>query len=138
LRGAAFDGLITCLLCLLGWNAKQNWGLWRRRVLPTVLLLYTLYALLWNHLKLLPHPHRFLLKVDDPPFMELTILLLGAGGWYVAVKRAKGSWPYGTGWVSLLFAALAYSGWYWTEILYDRQVIYSFYANQHHLLKLTQ
>jgi hypothetical protein len=138
LRGAAFNGLITCLLCWLGWNAKRDWKLWQRWLLPTALLLYALYALLWNHLKLLPHPDHFLFKFDDPPLMELTLVLLAAGAGYVVWKRPRGSWPQGTGWVSLLFGGLAYAGWYWTEILYDRLIIYSFYASQHPLLKLTQ
>jgi hypothetical protein len=133
LRGAAFDGLLTSVLCLLGWNAMRNWGLWRG-VLPIALLSYALYALFWNHFGLFAHPQ---LEFDDPPFMELTLLLLGAGGCYVAWKGAQTSWLKGTGWVSLLFAALACSGWYWTEILYDRLVIHSFYAGQH-LLKLIQ
>jgi len=136
LRGAAFDGLITCALCLFSWNMKQSWGPWRW-VLPIGLLVYVLYALFWNHLRLFRHPNSFHLEFDDPPFMEFTLLLLGAGGCYVVWKDVTGSWPHGTGWVSLLFAALAYSGWYWSEILYDRLVIHSFYAGQH-LLKLTQ
>jgi hypothetical protein len=150
LRGVAFDGLITFVLCLLGWNVKQSWGPWRwkpwRGVLPIGILVYALYALLWNHLgwrdikwnlQLLQNPFQLVqLKIYDPPFMELTLLLFGAGGCYAAWKSAKGLWPQGTGWVSLLFAALAYAGWYWSEILYDRLVIYSFYASEH-LLKTT-
>jgi len=85
LRGAAFDGLITWLLCLLGWNAKRSWGRWRR-VVPLGLLLYAFYTLLWNHLKLWQD---FQLKLDDPPFMELTLLSLGAGGCYVAWKGVE-------------------------------------------------
>jgi hypothetical protein len=134
LRGAAFDGLITCVLCLLGWNAKQqSWGPWRW-VLPIGLLFWFSYAF-WNHFQLFQNHQLFRYEPDDPPFTELTLLLMGVGGCYVTWKGAKGSWPRGTGWVSLLFAALAYSGWYWTEILYDRMIIYSAYASQHHLLK---
>jgi hypothetical protein len=133
LRGAAFDGLITCVLCFLGSIAKQTWGRWRW-LPPIGLLLYALYAMLC-HFHLCHYPLHFRYESDDPPFMELTLLLLGGGGWYVAAKGTKGSWPQGTGWVSLLLTALAYSGWYWTEILYDRMIIYSAYASQHHLLK---
>ena len=141
LRGAAFDGLLTCLLCLLGWNAKESWGPWRskwwRAILPVGLLAWALYGLLWNHLGLFPDPRRFWLRFDDPPFMELTLLLFCGGGLYVAWRGTKGSWPQGAGFASLLLAALAYCGWYSTEILYDQQIIYSFYA-LHPLIKLTQ
>ena len=131
LRGAAFDGLIVCLLCLLGWNArKQSWGGWRW-ILPIGLVLYVLYALVCNHLQLCQYSSlHFRSEFADPPFMELTLLLLGAGGCYLVEKGAKGSWPQGTGLASLVLTALAYCGWYWTEILYDRLVIYSFHAGQ--------
>ena len=139
LRGVAFDGLLTCLLCLLGWNVKESRGPWRwkwwRWVLPLALLLYAFYTLLWNHLRLW---NGFRLELDDPPFMELTLLLLAAGGCWAARNGAKGSWPQGSGLVSFLLAAMAYCGWYWTEILYDQLIIYSFYAAEHPLLKLTQ
>lgn len=134
LQGAAFDGLVAWVLCLLGWNAKRSWGRWRW-LPPIALLLYGVYALLC-HYKLFPERHVLQIRLDDPPFMELAVMLLGGAGWYLAAKGTKGSWPQGTGWVSLLLAAVAYSGWYWTEIMYDRLVIYSFYASQH--LKLLQ
>jgi hypothetical protein len=132
LRGAAFDGLITWILCLMGWSAKRSYRPWRWPM-PIALSLYALCAIFWNHVGLFGHAQ---FDFDDPPFMEITLLLLGAGGCYAAWKGAKGLWPQGTGWVSLLFAALAYAGWYWSEILYDRLVIYSFYASEH-LLKPT-
>jgi len=140
LRGAAFDGLITWILCVLGWNATQRWGLWQYRawryLLPVAVMFYAFYAF-GNHFALLgqgPKPPPFQLTLDDPPFTEITLLLLGVGGCYVVFKEVRTSWPRGTGWVSFLFTVLAYSGWYWTEILYDRMVIYSFYAVQNHLL----
>jgi hypothetical protein len=136
LRGATFNGLLTWVLCMIGWSAKRSSKPWRW-VLPIALVLYALHALLWNHLSLL-HADGFKFEFDDPGFMEITLLLLGAGGCYAAYKGATGLWPQGTGWVSLLFTALAYSGWYWSEILYDRLVTYSFYAAHNHLLNLTQ
>jgi hypothetical protein len=142
LRGAAFDGILTCLLFLLGWNANKSSGLrhskWVRTILPASLLGYAVHALLWNHFKLFPDPQAFWLKFDDPPFMELTLILLCAGGLYVAWNGTKGAWPQGTGLVAFLLTALAYCGWYWTEIRYDQLIIYSFYAGQHPLTKLTQ
>lgn len=130
LRGAAFDGLITWLLWVLAWNAKRDWKRW---ALPSGLLVWVICAF-WKHFQLFQDRHIFQARFDDPPFMEITLLLLCVGGWYMAVKRALGTWPRGVGWVLFLFTALAYSGWYWTEILYDRLVIYSFYASQNNLL----
>lgn len=155
LRGVAFNGLITCLLCLFAWNAGQeNWGSWRR-ILPLVLLLYLFfYALVWKHLEIrgisqLFHPH---LSPDDPPFMECAGLMLALAGLYLATRHTpprasptpRGSEIvlktdmrtfYGTGFiVAALLTAVSYGGWYWTEVLYDRMVIDSYYAI-HYLLK---
>jgi hypothetical protein len=135
LRGAAFDGVITCLLCLLSWSATLSWR-WRWFA-SLLLLLYSIYAMVCNHFQLCQFPlPGFRYEPDDPPLMELTLLFLACGGAYVAAKGRKGSWPQGTGLVSFLLTALAYSGWYWTEIRYDQLVIYSFYAG--HYLKLSQ
>jgi hypothetical protein len=135
LQGVAFDGLIMCLLCVLGWNAKQSWGVWRW-LLPIGLFIWTAGAF-WNHFHLFQNHQFFQGSLDDPPLLELTWLLLAVGAAYAVWKGTKGSWPQGAGVVSFLLAALAYSGWYWTEILYNQLVIYSFYAGQHPLLKLT-
>lgn len=155
LRGVAFNGVITCLLCLFAWNAGQeNWGRWRR-ILPLVLLLYLFfYALVWKHLEIrgpsqLFHPHW---SPDDPPFMECAGVMLALAGLYLAtrdkslrasptprdseiVPKGDARTFYGTGViVALLLTTVAYGGWYWTEILYDRMVIDSYYVTQH-LLK---
>ncbi len=154
LQGAGFDGLITWMLCLFAWNAERaGWGRWRR-ALPIALFLYVvLYALLWNHLEI--HQWSGLIRLfyrwtpSDPPFMEFALILLAAAGYYLASKKPDAFVPsaprgpavdrpaetpgrvsYSTGMiVSFLLTAVAYSGWYWTEILYDRLVIYSFYAS---------
>jgi hypothetical protein len=147
LRGAAFDGVLTCMLCLLGWNLKKKgWGQWRY-VLPGIITLCVL-TMLYSHLNLKdadihlkppPHPLQLFscLRADDPPAMELTFLILGLGGFYSMWKGKAGSWQYAKGfWAAALATGLAYAGWYLTEIQYDRLVIYSFYAQTHGLLKL--
>jgi hypothetical protein len=72
------------------------------------------------------------------PFcLEFTFLLLGVAGCCLVWKGIEGSWKFGTGfWAALLPTAMVYAGWYWTEILYDRPVLYSYYAQTHGLLKL--
>ena len=140
LRGAAFDGVLSCMLCLLGWNLRRKgWGQWRY-VLPGIITLCVLTMLYFHFdLKLPPHPLQLFsgLRADDPPAMELTLLILGLGGFYSVWKGSPGSWQYGKGfWAAALATGLAYAGWYLTEIQYDRLVIYSFYAQSHGLLKL--
>jgi hypothetical protein len=142
LRGAAFDGVLACMLFLLGWNLeRQSWGR-ARYLFPLGIILWALFVLhshfAHQHLELLRHPLQiFQVKVDDPPFMELTFLLLGVAGCYLVWKGTEGSWKFGTGfWAALLPTAMVYAGWYWTEILYDRLVLYSYYAQTHGLLKL--
>jgi hypothetical protein len=144
LRGAAFDGVLTCGLFLIGWNLQgQRWVRWRF-VLPLAMIMAAL-GMLWLHFKFHPmflfqQPLQALqIDADDPPFMELTLLLLGFGGWYLLRRGAQTTWNYSVGFLAaLLPTALVYAGWYWTEILYDRLVLYSFYAESHGLLKLVQ
>jgi hypothetical protein len=102
LRGSAFDGLITCLLCFFGWCAAHGY--------------------------------------DDPPSMEITLLAIGVVGCCLVLwKGTQPSRPYlGAFFLAALLAGLAYFGWWRTEIMYDRLVIDSFYAQSHSLLKLTQ
>jgi hypothetical protein len=154
LQGAGFDGLLTWMLCLFAWNAERvRWGRWRL-FLPIALFLYVVfYALLWNHLEIRQWSGLVRLfyrwTPSDPPFMEFALILLAVAGCYLAAKKPDTFVPtpprepaadapvdiaarvsYFTGMIiSFLLTSVAYSGWYWTEILYDRLVIYSFYAN---------
>jgi hypothetical protein len=162
LRGAAFDGAMAFLFCLFAWNArKQTWGR-GRLLLPLALFLYILcYALLWNHLevrelRLLLHPFRHWVP-DDPPFLEFAGMLLAAAGLCLAWTSIKAHTvtahepaanrlstatvpatvrpSYQSGLIiSFLLTWVAYGGWYWTEVLYDRMVINSFYAIHSKLL----
>jgi hypothetical protein len=146
LRGSAFDGLITCVLCWFGWCATK--GPWSRRVLallPFGLVVYAVNSLI-KHLLIRPlqHPNTVF---DDPPLMELTWLAIGVVGcclllWKGAQPVWKGAQP-ARPYLALfslaaLLAVLAYAGWWRTEILYDRLVINTYYAQSHNLLKPTQ
>jgi hypothetical protein len=133
LQGVAFDGVLTSLLCLIGWNATRSWGRWRWLV-PAGLLFWSAVAF-GSHFHLFPNSQGAPVELNDPPLLELAWLLLAVSAGYAVWKEAKASWPQGTGWVSFLFAALAFAGWYWTEILYDRLIIYSFYVSHYPLIK---
>jgi hypothetical protein len=154
LQGAGFNGLLTWVLCLFAWNGEQvRWGRWRR-ALPIAFFLYVVfYAFLWNHLHIQQWSSLSRLfrrwTPDDPPFMEFTALLLAVAGYCLATKKiippvhssppqtgsdqsaeTTGRVSYVTGMiVSFVLTAGAYCGWYWTEILYDRMVIFSYYAS---------
>lgn len=126
LRGAAFNGLVAFALCFFGWCAKHRLKVRLFLALvPLVVLLAGAYALC-QHVK-----GRVL---DNPPYMEFTLFVLGLAGSFALWKRAQRN--YGVGLVlSLLLAPMAWFAWWWTEVLYDEQVIYSFYALIHSLPK---
>jgi hypothetical protein len=141
LRGAAFDGVLTCILFLIGWFMQhQNWGGWRY-VLPIAIFLLVA-RMLCSHFHIHPFASQSLwqsaqFEPGDPPFMELTFLLLGVCASCVVGKVNQASWKYGTGLrIALLLTGLAYAGWYWTEIMYDQLVLYSYFAGSTGLLKL--
>jgi hypothetical protein len=125
LRGATFDGLITLMLCLFGWGGQpQRWPSWY--LLPIALVATGVLALI---------QHYGSKGLDDPPFMEYAWILLGlAGGFIVHKKRAPLRTAYRNGVVvSVVFCGFAYFGWWWSEVLYDQGVLYSFYAQNHDL-----
>jgi len=122
LRGAAFNGLLTFMLCLFGLCARSCCRLvWL--VIP--LTIAGLGLRFWSS-----HTH----GLYDPPFMEFTCVVLGLAGGYVWWKGApEGKYVAGS-LLSLLAFVVSFLGWWWTEVLYDQQVIYSYYAASHKLL----
>jgi hypothetical protein len=126
LRGAAFNGLVAFALCFFGWCAKHRLkGRLFLALAPLIVLLAGVYALS-------KHIHGRVL--DNPPYMEFTLLVLGLAGSFALWKGAQKN--YGASLVlSLLLTPMAWLAWWWTEVLYDEQVIYSFYALNHILPK---
>ena len=131
LRGAAFNAFILFALALFGGvgQLKKRWE--NHRALKPLFFLPSLaaiiYALrsLWMHWFLGANSH-----YSDPPLAEIVILLLAAIGLLVA-WRPEGSkpgkeMPYVRicciAWVLMV---VAFGGWWWTEVMYDRQVIHS-------------
>jgi hypothetical protein len=131
LRGAAFNGMITCLLCLFGWCA--TYGPWTRRVLAVLPIAVATYAV---YILILHSTH---MAFDDPPSMEISLLAIGMIGCCLLLWKEVQPRPYLAGFfLAALLAGIAYSGWWRTEILYDRLVINVFYAQSHGLLKPIQ
>jgi hypothetical protein len=132
LRGAAFDGLLAFSLCLFGWCAKFPPRL--RWVLCLAPLGYLLAGSIGYH------HHLEQPALGEPPFMEFTLLILGVAGSYVLWKGVQGEqgMPNERGVITnlrpgllfllFLFMATASFGWWTTEVMYDKQVVYSHYA----------
>jgi hypothetical protein len=130
LRGAAFNGIIMCAFCLFGMCANQrarNRIVW---IIPIVFLVVGAMTL-WRH-------YRLHWSLDDPPFMECAFLSLGLVA-VSAVWKGVPLRPYATYFLlSMAVSGVACFGWWWSEVLYDQQVLQSFYVQTHHLLTLTQ
>ena len=127
LRGAAFNGLLTIALCMSGLLGRLSC----RRVCGVLLMIAALIFGVWIFTA---HSH----GLDDPPFMEITCILLGFAGGYVSWTDAPEG-QYGAGiMLSVLAFVVAFLGWWWSELIYDQEVFYSFYAESHHLMGLVK
>lgn len=125
LRGAAFNGLVAFSLCLFWWSANFHS---RLRWLAVLLFVGPAMIASVNHFR--EHP-------DTPPFMEFTLLLLGAAACRL-LWAPKGSVPVSPparGQIHFVYLALslvlsvsAFLGWWATQVLYDQQVVYSYRA----------
>jgi hypothetical protein len=128
LEGAALNALIAFFLCGFCWLGMKG-----RRVRYLALIAAAAFLGEWIFSL---SSHLADNRIDEPPFMEFTLIILGAAGIYILLKRAPVRWWYGTGFVlSLLFFGMAFFGWWWTEVVYTQQVNFAFYAHSHNLLR---
>ena len=129
LRGATLNGGILFALFWFGLCALYRSRLpprdWRRPFtwLPAATCLaYGLWAM-WQHFVRnapnLYESHR------DPPLAEMVLILLGAGGFFVRHNDESPSVFRNGCLVAAVLTVLAYGAWWWTEVLYDQQVIHS-------------
>jgi hypothetical protein len=133
LRGAAFNALVTCSLCLFVWGvsarrAKSKSVLgWLITCSPIVFILVALLAL----------KHHFLVRYPtQPPFMEFTLLLIGATGGLLLWRPLSNDGPNepqlpAGRWAALTFLSAvltvaAVLGWWGTEVIYAQEVIYHY------------
>ena len=135
LRGAAFNGLIAFSLCLFWWSTKFH--SWLRWAVP---LIYFIPGINASYHHFLERPS------SDPPYMEFTLLLLAAAGWYVIWPRSapkekseeakrvaqhrQRQMPFAYLVLAALLTFTASLGWWATQVLYDQQVVYSSYRAQ--------
>jgi hypothetical protein len=135
LRGAAFSGFVLFLLCLFGRCATIAKAM---RLAPS----HSRQAKIWKALVVGPslalvgvalYSGLIDLRqgdVGDPPIMEFVLIQLGILG-LVSLRRDVNPRAYLTGLLLGLFVtSLAYGGWVWTEVTYDKQVINSFYVQK--------
>lgn len=128
LRGAAFDGFVVTLLCLFG--AFTRLGFWGRcGVLAVVIALFAwVIDATGDHLR--DHLHNL---AGDPPLMEAMLAAIAIAGFFIAWKGVPER-SYFCGFMfSALLTGVAFSGWWYTEIVYSKSVIYFFYAQNHAL-----
>jgi hypothetical protein len=126
LRGGALNLIILFAVCLFGYcgNYRARWSqrpsLMVLAFVPACLvLIYALFSF-WRH-----YHYERLSPYRDPPLAETVLFLLGAIGVFVILK-AKHARYYGpTCVVAAILTVISFGGWWWTEVMYDLQVIHS-------------
>jgi hypothetical protein len=144
LRGAAFNGFVLLVICLMGCCANLRI---RAAANPTktffaylpaaILFSFGIYelgghyrhiqaaAMHLHHSDLVTRSQSVDALYNDPPLAELVLILLGAVGLLVIFK-AKKTAPYlRTAIVAGIVTAVCLGAWWWTEIMYDLQVVHS-------------
>jgi hypothetical protein len=126
LRGATFNGFILFLVCAFG-SCGNLRGYWQDRrllkdltIVPAALL--TVYGgiQLWFHLQFRIQDH-----YSDPPLAEFVLILLGVFGLFVTLKAEKMPSYFRTCLVAAVVTVTCFGGWWWTEVMYDLQVVHS-------------
>jgi hypothetical protein len=132
LRGATFNGFILCAVCAFGicGNWKLRWaghGILKfvPYLPPALVVLFGAWSF-YGHLRtwqILTSPtDRF---YSHPPLTELVFMLLGTLGLFIVFK-ADQIRPYvRTCVLAAVVTLVSFCGWWWTEIMYDTQVIHS-------------
>ena len=135
LRSAAFNGLIACALCLFAWGSRLRhekprsvWR-WLTALIPGLMFVATAVTLA-HHLA-----DR---DLSDPPYMEFSMLLLALSGAYLLwLRPARPSdkekehrapchqWVAFTVF-SILLTITASLAWWSSEVVYAREVVYSY------------
>jgi hypothetical protein len=128
LRGGTFDGILAVAFCLFCWAAKQRRNVrWLLAMAPLLLLALGLKSL-WVHF----HGS----GINEAPFMEVTVILVGVAGLRGLYSGESRCWyDHRLVLLLLVFFGVGYLAWWRTEVLYSRQVVASFYAQRHALLK---
>jgi hypothetical protein len=131
LRGVSFDGLVITALCLFGALAKHRW-LGRGG-----LILVSVGILVWSIKAMHRHLGEHQSVTGEPPLLEIILIALAVAGLCLVLKDVPNR-PYECSCMfSAVLTGLALSGWWYSEILYGRTVIYFFYAHTHTAVHLS-
>jgi hypothetical protein len=126
LRGAAFNFFVLFSLCIFGAAGNLRGQLASKSGLRIWTLSPPIVVIAYGFLSLLHHVSvRQGSLYRHPPLVEFCLLLLGVTGFF-AVLRARHAALYPRVCVIAAFLCVAsFCGWWWTEVMYDMQVIYS-------------
>lgn len=125
LRGAAFNGFILFSVCLFGYLANAGQNRPERRILRVLAFVLTGVLAIYGLISLLIHWHDKASLYNDPPLAELVLLLLGVAGFFVVRKAKKEAFYLPACAVAAVLTLISFGGWWWTEVMYDLQVIHS-------------
>jgi hypothetical protein len=132
LRGATMNGLILFVSSIFGYCAEIRRGLtWRniRKPLSFMpawgLVLYGCWSIR-HHFHELGDSHP--MPYSDPPLAELVLVVLGTLGLLAASHDEHPRFYRNACLLALVVTMIAYGGWWWTEVIYDQQVIHSFHT----------
>jgi hypothetical protein len=126
LRGAAFNGFILFVVSAFGLcgNFRARWSgrpfLGSLAFLPAVVVLFYGGYSLWLHFGDTAHS-----SYSHPPFAEFVLLSLGVIGLFAIAKAETATLYLRTCVLAAALAIGSFGGWWWTEIMYDLQVIHS-------------
>ena len=135
LRGAAFNAIVACSLCMFVWGVCLRRGNLKSR--PGWLI--TLTPVGFMAIALLALKHHFHERyLAQPPYMEFVLLLIGATGALLLWRRLANDGPNephlpAGRWAALtvlsaVLVVAAVLGWWGTEVVYAQEVIYHYDA----------
>jgi hypothetical protein len=134
LRGAAFDGFVLFAICTFGFcrNWRERWS--ERKLLASLAYIPPGFAVLHGAYSLWALKDRMDGSADlggwefvlrHPPFAEFVWIFLGLAG-IAIVNRAIHTTGYLRAWLVAGFLTFgSFCGWWWTEVMYDLQIIHS-------------
>jgi hypothetical protein len=132
LRGTALNAIVFAVLCLFGvfaeYRNRQPQAAKLKKYLSYVPPLFLLALGGWwfgDHIRGTSASYSI---HSHPPTMEIVVILLGAAGFFVVASDDDRN-VYRSGFfLALIFAVLAYLGWWGTEVLYNQYVIHAIYS----------
>ena len=129
LRGAAMNGLLLFIFCIFGYCAEGRRGRMWRNIRKPALFLPAWTLVLYGVWSLWVHFEKFgTFSYSDPPLAELVLVVTGIVGLLADSQEEHPRFYRNACLLALVVCVIAYGGWWWTEVIYDQQVIHSFHT----------